>query len=86
MCRNMMQSIMENYHPSFWHSYVAGKVKDISRFENDHLTNYKRAPVQKQDSRADVIDTGGSLNPLTYSENGYLMSHNSEFHSMYEVV
>ena len=85
-CRQMMQSIMENYHPSFWNSYVAGRVKDVHRFENDHLTNYKRPPVKKIDSRPDVVDIGGSLNPLTYSEDGFLMSHNSEFHHQYEVV
>ena len=85
-CRQMMQSIMENYHPSFWNSYVAGKVKDVSRFENDHLTSYKKQAAQRVESRPDVVDVGGSLNPLSYSENGFLMSHNPEFHSHYEVI
>ena len=84
-CRTMMHSIMKNYHPSFWNSYVAGRVKDVPRFENDHVTP-RRPQTQKKDSRADVIDTGGSLNPLMFSENGYLMSHNDEFHTHIEVV
>ena len=86
-CREVMHGIMSKYHPSLWNSYVAGKVKDVPRFENDHITHYKQRKRQpKKDAAADIIDTGGSLNPIQFSEDGYLMTHNSEFHYIREVV
>ena len=87
MCRNMMQQIMSKYHPSLWESYISGKVKDVPRFENDHLTSYKRKPIQPRvDARVDVSEKGGSLNKISHSENGFLISHNAEFHNYVEVV
>ena len=83
-CRTMMHSIMKNYHPSLWNSYLAGRVKDLPRFENDHLQT--TAKSSRLDSRADIVDSGGSLNPLSHSENGYLQAYNNEFHHVFEVV
>ena len=83
-CRTHMYSIMKNYHPNLWNSYIAGRVRDLPKFENDHLQT--TAKSSRPDSRADVVDSGGSLNPLSHSENGFLTAHNSEFHNFYEIV
>jgi len=83
-CRTMMYSIMKNYHPNLWNSYIAGSVKDLPRFENDHLQT--TAKSSRPDSRADVVDSGGSLAPLSHSENGFLTAHNDEFHHFYEII
>ena len=83
-CRTMMHSIMSKYHPSIWNSYLAGRVKDGPRFENDHLQTTPEP--SRLDPRADIVESGGSLNPLSHSENGFLISHNSEFHNFYEIV
>ena len=85
-CRDMMHGIMQHYHPSFWSSYQAGRVKDFPRFENDHAHSYDRKPPMKKGSQADVINSGGNLSALSFSENGFLMSHNSEFHHYLEIV
>ena len=83
-CRTMMYNIMSKYHPSLWNSYLAGRVKDLPRFENDHL---QTTPVPvKVDARADIIETGGSLNRISHSENGFLTAYNSEFHHYIEIV
>ena len=82
-CRKMMFHIMDRYDPSLFQSYLAGKVKDTPRFEHDHPIT---TPRPKQDARADVIHSGGSLNRITHSENGFLRSHDPEFHSFLEVV
>ena len=83
-CRTVMHNIMSKYHPSLWNSYLAGRVKDVPRFENDHL-QHTEAP-SRPDSKADIVESGGSLNALSHSENGFLQSHSSEFHHFYEIV
>ena len=83
-CRGMMHTIMSKYHPSLWNSYLQGKVVDLPRFENDHLQS--TAAPTRRDARADVIEHGGSLNPISHSENGFLAAHNFEFHHMVQIV
>jgi len=83
-CRSMMHNIMSKYHPSIWNSYLAGRVKDLPRFENDHLQTTPKP--RRADPVADIIETGGSLNRISHSENGYLTAHNSEFHHYIEIV
>ena len=83
-CRTMMHSIMKNYHPSLWNSYISGRVKDLPRFENDHPQ--PQVKPSRPDSRADVVDSGGGLNPLSHSENGFLTAHDDEFHHYFEIV
>jgi len=82
-CRSMMHSIMSKYHPSIWQSYIAGGVKDHPTLHPDH----DQPPLpRKRDIRPHVVETGGSLNAITHSEDGYLTSHNAEFHPFYEIV
>ena len=83
-CRSMMHNIMSKYDPSLWNSYLAGRVRDQARFENDHLQTTPK-PV-RADARADIVETGGSLNRISHSENGFLTAHNSEFHHYIEIV
>ena len=83
-CRTQMHSIMSKFHPSIWNSYVAGRVKDLPGYNNDEMGTTKRPT--RPDVRPDVVDFGGSLHPLTHSENGFLVSHNPEFHETFEVV
>ena len=83
-CRKMMHTIMKNYHPSFWNSYLKGSVHDTPRFENDHIQTTRQPKYR--DARADIVSMGGSLSGLSHSENGVLVSHNSEFHHFAEVV
>ena len=83
MCRKMVHQIMDKYDPTLFQSYINGKVMDLPRHHHDHPI---RTPRPKQDSRADIINRGGSLNGLTHSVDGLLRSHNSEFHSFIEIV
>ena len=83
MCRKMMHQIMDKYDPTLFQSYLHGKVKDTPRFHHDHPIKTAR---EKKDSRADIIDRGGSLNAITHSEDGFLRSHNSEFHNFFEII
>ena len=83
-CRGMMYSMLQHHHPSLWNSYMAGKVKDLPIFKNDHHIP-ERYPA-KVDRRPHMVDRGGSLNAITHSENGFLVSHNPEFHHILEVV
>ena len=83
MCRKMVHQIMDKYDPTLFQSYLNGKVMDVPRFHQDHPI---RTPKPRQDSRADVINYGGSLNGITHSENGILRTHNSEFHNFFEIV
>ena len=79
----MMQSIMKNYDPAIFESYLTGKVvKNPKSYENERMP----PPRQKRDAHADVTDFGGSLNSISHSENGLLISHNSEFYHYLEIV
>lgn len=82
-CRSMMHGIMKNYDPVLFQSYLNGRVMDRPKFKHDHPIV---TPKPKRGARADVIDHGGSLNSITHSENGFLVSHNSEFHNYLEIV
>ena len=82
-CRSMMHSIMSKYHPSIWQSYIAGAVKDDPTLHPDH--DQKPLP-RRRDIRPHIIETGGSLHPITHSVNGYLTTHNPEFHNFFEIV
>jgi len=82
-CHDAMHSIMSRYHPSIYNSYVAGKVVDLPRFDQDHEIKTKRS---RADPTAHIIDYGGSLNAISHSENGYLTHHNPEFHNFVHIV
>ena len=84
MCRKMMHDIMSKYDPQILRSYLAGQGKSEPRFHNDHVD--QPAPPRRADVRPHIVEMGGSLNPITHSEDGFLVSHNSEFHSYFEVV
>jgi len=83
LCRKMMFNIMDKYDPTLFQSYLHGKVLDTPRFHHDHPI---KTPRPKPDSRADVVNYGGSLNSISHSENGLLRSHNSEFHNFIEII
>ena len=75
-CRSNMHSIMSRYDPVFWDTYISGKVQPSPQ----------TVRTRRQDARADIIETGGSLHPISHSENGFLESHNPEFHHYLEIV
>ena len=81
-CRRMMHDIMQHHHPALWNSYVKGKTRVPQKFMNDELRNTSKGGSGSYD----VLDRGGSLLAVTHSENGYLQSHDNEFHHMLEVV
>ena len=82
-CRADIHSILSRYDPVFWNTYIAGEVKE-PRKTNDHMIRTPRGrPV---DARADIIETGGSLHPISHSENGFLTTTQSEFHHFLEIV
>ena len=60
------------------------RVVDLPKFLPDHTGNIPKP--RRRDPTADVIDRGGSLWGLTHSENGFLMSHDSEFHHFSELI
>jgi len=82
--RQKMHQMLSAYHPSIFHSYMTGKAHDIP--QDPHYA--PGAPITKvrPDPRPTVVDFGGSLNALTHSENGYLQSFDSTFHSHIEIV
>ena len=82
--RQKMAELLSSYHPSVFHSYMAGKVKDIPQ----HQAYHPGAPVQPQrrERRPTIVNSGGSLRSLTHSENGLLQSFDSNFYSHSEIV
>jgi hypothetical protein len=58
-------------------------VQDAPKFIHDHKIP---APRKRRDIRPDVINYGGSLNAITHSENGLLVSHDPTFHNFVEIV
>ena len=84
-CRRMMYHIMKKAPKEVWHTYIRGRHTDNTPyFHSDHLLN-SRKPKYK-DARADVISMGGSLAAISHSENGYLQSHDSRFHHIYQTI
>ena len=84
MCRKMMTNLLHKRHPSFYNTYVKGVHHDLPQNRADHLYNVAK-PI-KVPTRNHVTQFGGSLNGLSYSENGLLRSHDSEFHHQLEIV
>jgi hypothetical protein len=82
--REKMHQVMSQYHPSIFQSYLSGKVRDIPHDPRFDLG--KPAQPTRRDPKAHVIDSGGSLNGITHSENGFLQSYDSSFYSHYEIV
>jgi len=83
-CRQMIHRLTQGFHPSFFNSYLHGRVKDLPRHDAFHLKN---APVpRKADSTAHVINYGGSMSGISHSVNGLLMTHNAEFYPFSEIV
>jgi len=83
-CREKMETLMNKYHPSLWNSYIQGRVVDLPEHRADHSGNIP-LPSRK-DPKADIIDKGGSLWGVSHSEDGFLMSHDSEFHHFAELI
>ena len=82
--REKMHQLMSAYHPSIFQSYLAGKVHDIP---SDPHYEFGGVPQRvRYDPRPTVVDTGGSMNALTHSENGFLQSFDSTFYSHSEIV
>ena len=84
MCRKIIHKLTQNYHPSFFNSYMHGRVKDIPRHDAFHQSN---APApRKRDATTHVVNYGGSMAGITHSENGMLRSHLGEWHPFVEIV
>jgi len=82
--REKMHQLMSRYHPTVFQSYLTGSVKDLPQDQQYHLGS-KVQPVRR-DPRPTVVDTGGSMNALTHSENGSLQAFDSTFYSHYQLV
>ena len=77
--RAMMQTFAN--HPEILHTYVQGRVPNPQQMV-PHLT--QRVHSRSQGSGASIIDYGGSLQAISHSENGFLMSHDPSFsHEFY---
>ena len=77
--RAMMQTFAN--HPEVLHTYVQGRVPNPQQMV-PHLT--QRVHTRGRGSGASIVDYGGSLNGITHSENGYLVSHDPSFsHEFY---
>ena len=77
--RAMMQTFAN--HPEILHTYVQGRVANPQQMV-PHLT--QRVHQRGQGAGASIVDYGGSLNGITHSENGYLVSHDPSFsHEFY---
>ena len=83
-CRGMLHHLMRKYDPSFFNSYLSGTVKSETPFPNDVHKNVGAS--SRRDPDADITSMGGSLRGITHSENGFLVSHDAEFHHNFEIV
>jgi hypothetical protein len=79
----MMHHLLEKHDPAIFKSYMDGKVHREPKFVHDHPMRTRPA---RRDARADVVNSGGSMNGITHSENGRLIAHNSDFHHHIEIV
>ena len=82
--REKMHQLTSQYHPSIFHSYLSGRARNLPQ-DRAHLPG---APVRRNraDPRPTVVDTGGSLNGITHSENGLLQAFDSTFYTHAELV
>ena len=77
--RAMMQTFAN--HPEILHTYVQGRVANPQQMV-PHLT--QRVHRRGQGAGASIVDYGGSLQAISHSENGFLMSHDPTFsHEFY---
>ena len=84
LCRKKMFELMSDQHPSLFQSYIKGKVMDIPS-HNRYNLHAKPKPTRKE-RRPDVIDIGGSMNHLSHSENGLLVTHDSSWYNEFEMI
>jgi len=82
--REKMHQLMSSYHPAIFHSYMSGKARDIPSHVYDE-PGRKPQPT-RHDPRPSVVDTGGSMNSITHSENGVLQSFDNTFYQHLEIV
>ena len=77
--RAMMQTFAN--HPEILHTYVQGRVPNPQQMV-PHLT--QRVHPRGRGAGASIVDYGGSMNAISHSENGYLVSHDPTFsHEFY---
>lgn len=82
--RKKMHELMSAYHPSVFQSYMRGRFHDLPQHRSDH-PGRKIRPT-RPDPRPTVVDTGGSLQALHQSENGYLTSVDTNFYHHLEMI
>ena len=69
-------------HPEVLHTYIQGRVPNPPQLVR-HLTQHSHA---KRDAGASVVDYGGSMNAISHSENGYLMTHDARFPHEFHIM
>ena len=69
-------------HPEVLHTYIQGRVPTPPQLV-PHLTQHVHA---RRDAGASVVDYGGSMNAISHSENGYLMSHDARFPHEFHIM
>jgi hypothetical protein len=85
--REKMHQLMSSYHPSLLNSYLAGSVRDIPSDPQDNLGEpFQPTYATRRDPRPTVVNWGGSMRPISHSENGVLQAFDSTFHNYVELV
>ena len=82
--REKMHQLTSSYHPSIFHSYLSGRVRNLPS-DPAHAPG-SRITKTRPDPRPTIVNTGGSLNAITHSENGLLQAFDSQFYSHVELV
>ena len=82
--REKMHQLMSSYHPALFQSYLSGRVRDIPS-DPQYALGGPPQPTRR-DPRPTVVDTGGSMNAITHSENGILHAFDSTFYNHFELV
>jgi hypothetical protein len=82
--REKMHQLMSSYHPALFQSYITGKVRDIPSDPQYALGGALRPT--RRDPRPTVVNWGGSMRPISHSENGVLQAFDSTFHNYVELV
>ena len=83
-CREKMHQLMSRYHPSLFQSYLTGRVPE--RTPSYHERSHPTPKFQKPRLTRALIDTGGSLNGISHSENGLLQAFDLTFHHFVQLI
>ena len=84
--RKKMHELLSYEDPTVFDSYMKGRLHNLPQFYADHPGKHIKEIAQKSDPESTVIDFGGSLNPITHSEDGFLMAHDSTFYHQVHIV